>query len=407
MAIFNYKATDIHNKTLKGTVEAVDRNNANDTLRKQGLRPLSIKIESVNTGKSSLSQLFKPKVKTLDIVIFTRQLSTMVSAGVPLLRALTSLQTQAENPTFKEVLEGVVKDVQAGISIGDAMEKYPQAFSSVYVNMVRAGEAGGILDDILKRVADQQEKNASIKKKIKGAMTYPVVLLVIMFFAFFGLMIFIVPQIGKMIKDLGGPDAQLPLITEVMLGISGFMQNYWYIIIGALAGGIYLFQRWRHSPAGRKKFHALVLKTPSVGIIIQKVAVARFSRTFSALMGSGMGVLEALRVTGKAIGNETYEDILVKAAERVQQGEQLSVCIAGEKLFPPIVAQMLAVGEETGQTDTVLIKIADFYEEEVDTAISSASSIIEPVMIVLMGSMVGLIAASVMGPISNLANQVQ
>jgi type IV pilus assembly protein PilC len=406
MTKFNYKAVNRLDEAQSGTLEAVDRNTAIATLRKQNLRPISINLDGISQHKKGSLDLFKPKVKTMELVIFTRQLSTMVSAGVPLLRSLNSLQAQAENPALKEVLTGVTSDVESGISIGEALAKYPKVFSSVYVNMVKAGEAGGILDDILKKVATEQEKNASMKKKIKGAMTYPIVLLSITVVAFFGLMIFIVPQIGKMIKNLGGPDAKLPAITEIMLGISDFMQHYWYIVIGSLTLVVWLFLRWKKTAKGKKTFHALILKAPTIGVIIQKVAVARFARTFSALMGAGMGVLEALTVTGRVIGNESYEEILKNAAMRVQQGEQLSVCIAGEKLFPPIVAQMLAVGEETGQTDTVLLKIADFYEEEVQTAIDSASSILEPVMIVIMGAMVGLIAASVMGPISNLANQI-
>jgi type IV pilus assembly protein PilC len=273
--------------------------------------------------------------------------------------------------------------------------------------MVRAGEAAGILDEILKRLAMQQEKNATIRKKVKSAMTYPTVLIVITILAFFGLMLFVIPQIGKILQDLGGPDAELPMLTQVMLGISGFMTTYWYILLPVAIGGIVLLMRWIKTPAGKAIFHHFVLKIPGIKTIVTKVAIARFARTFAALMGAGVAVLEALNVTAHAVGNVVYEKALTDAAEAVKNGDTLSSVIEKNALFPAIVAQMLAVGEETGQTDVVLVKVADFYEEEVDVAIEGLSSIIEPVMIVVMGSMVGLIAASVMGPIAGLAQNIK
>jgi type IV pilus assembly protein PilC len=238
-------------------------------------------------------------------------------------------------------------------------------------------------------------------------MTYPMVLMVITVVAFFGLMIFVIPQIGKILKDLGGPDAQLPALTQAMLGISDFLIHYGLFLLPLIVGGIVFLMRWLKTPHGKKVFHTLVLKIPMIKPIIQKVAVARFARTFSALMGAGVAVLEALGVTARAVGNVVYEEALVDAAEQVKNGKNLSAIIEKNDLFPPIVAQMLAVGEETGQTDIVLVKVADFYEEEVDVAIDGISSIIEPVMILVMGSMVGLIAASVMGPIAGLAQSVK
>ena len=236
----------------------------------------------------------------------------------------------------------------------------------------------------------------------------PMVLLFITIIAFFGLMLFVIPQIGKIILDLGGPDAKLPMLTQVMLGISGFMVNFWYIVLPAFGGGVMALLRYIKTPQGKIVFHKVVLKVPAVGGIIKKVAVARMARTYSSLIGAGVPVVEALSVTSRAIGNTVYETHLTEAIERVKNGEQLSTVVAENKvLYPSILAQMLAVGEETGQTDTVLIKVADFYEEEVDVAIDGISSIIEPVMIVLMGSMVGLIAASVMGPISSISQNIK
>lgn len=408
MPRFLYVATNKLNKTVSGSIDASDRAAVIASLGKQGLQPTSIK-ESSNAKKGfSFGSLFgKGRVKSDDLVILTRQLSAMVGAGVPLLRALTSLKQHSESPALQEVLESVIKDVEEGAPLADALAKRPDTFSDVYVNMVRAGEAAGILDEILKRLALQQEKNSTIRKKVKSSMTYPMVLIVITILAFFGLMLFVIPQIGKILVDLGGDGAQLPILTQAMLGISGFFTNYWFILIPATIGAVYLLLRYLKTPKGKSQLHHLVLKTPGIKAIATKVAVARFARTFSALMGAGVAVLEALEVTARAIGNVVYEQALLDAAEQVKNGAPLSVVIEKNPLFPAIVAQMLSVGEETGQTDTVLVKVADFYEEEVDVAIDGLSAIIEPVMIVFMGGMVGVIAASVMLPIASLAQNIK
>jgi type IV pilus assembly protein PilC len=403
MANFSYTASNSHDTTVTGNVEATDRTGAILLLRKQGLRPLSLNEVKKKNGFS----LGGAHVKSDSLVVFTRELSAMVSAGVPLLRALTSLRDHSDSPPLKKILDAIIRDVESGANLGDALDKYPDTFSSVYVNMVRAGEAAGILDEILKRLALQQEKNSTMRKKIKSAMTYPMVLVVITFLAFFGLMLFVIPQIGKIIKDLGGPDAQLPVLTQIMLGISGFMINFWWLLIPAIAIGIFFLLRFLKTPRGRRLFHAFALKIPGIKTIVTKVAVARFARTFSALIGAGVAVLEALDVTAHAVGNVLYEEALLAAKDEVKNGASLSTIISRSPLFPAIVPQMLAVGEETGQTDTVLVKVADFYEEEVDVAIDGLSSIIEPVMIVFMGTMVGLIAASVMLPIANLSQTIK
>lgn len=409
MALFTYIASSksVKGKTFSGTMEAKNREVVLSNLIKQNLSPISIK--STDDKQGFLGAFFgKSKVKSDELVIFTRQLSAMISAGVPLLRALNSLQNYAEGAAFKKILERVSTDIEGGDSFADALDKHPSTFNDVYVNMVRAGETAGILDEILKRLAIQQEKSATIRKKIKGAMSYPMVLIGITVLAFFGLMVFVIPQIGKIITDLGGPDAELPVLTKIMLGISAFIISYWWIVFPAIAGGIIFLLRYIKTPSGKRIFHRIVMKTPAINTIIRKVAVARFARTYSSLIGSGVSVIEALSVSSHAIGNSMYEDALDEAGERIKNGEQLST-VVGENtaLFPPILSQMLAVGEETGQTDTVLLKVADFYEEEVDVAIESVSSIIEPVMIVVMGSMVGVIAASVMQPIASLSQNIK
>jgi type IV pilus assembly protein PilC len=405
MPDFTYQAINTKGNTTNGTVEATNRAAAVETLTRQKLRPISIKEKSSKLN-FSLKSIFKSRIKTDTLVVFTRQFAAMTGAGVPLLRSLVALQTHTDNEAMRIVLGAVAKDVQSGSTLTDALAKHPEAFNDIYVNMVRAGEAAGILDEILTRLAIQQEKNATIRKKIKSAMTYPFILLFITVVSFFGLMLFVVPQIGKIVKDLSSPGTELPILTQIMLGISAFMQQFWYIIIVAAALGVFALRRYLRTPQGKRAFHSLVLRIPVLKDIIVKVSNARFARTFSALLGAGVSVIEALKVTGRAIGNVKYEDEITRAIDSVKNGKQLSEALGNSPLFPAIVSQMLAVGEETGQTDTILIKVADFYDEEVDAVINGLSSIIEPVMIVVMGAMVGLIAASVMEPITSLAHNI-
>lgn len=402
MPRFSYTATK-DAKPLNGFIEASTKEAAMATLTRQQIHVLVIK-ESAN--KQGFLRSHGGKVKLKDLVIFTRQLSTMISAGVPLTRALSTLQAQTENKYFYQVIGSIAKDVEGGLALADCLAKHPKVFSDVYVNMVRAGEAGGILDEILKRLAAQVEKDATIRKKIKSASAYPLAILGITIVAFFGIMIVVIPKLGTIIKDLGGPDAKLPIYTEIMLGLSGFIQKNAIIIVALTALIIFFTRRYIRTPNGKYKFHGLLLKLPVLKMVVTKIAVARFSRTFASLMSSGVSVLDALEVTGGAIGNKVIEAELQKAAKEVKNGKQLSAALAGSAIFPPIVSQMLAVGEETGETDTILLKVADFYEEEVDTVIDGLSSLIEPAMIVVIGAMVGLIAASVMGPIASLSQNV-
>jgi len=403
--LFTYKAQRPDNTTASGTIEAADHAAAVAALTRQKLHPLTVKAGNGKGIGGSLSFGGK-KVKSQDMVIFVRQLSTMISAGVPLTRGLATLQESPSSPYFREVLTKITKDVESGTALGDAFGKYPKVFDDVFVNMVRAGEEGGILDEILKRLALQVEQNASIKKRIKGAMTYPTVILSVTVIAFFGVMFILMPKISSIITSLGGPDAKLPIYTQILMDFSNICRKYAYIVLPATAGVIYGVLHYIRTPKGKYQFHALMLRTPIVKTLITKIAIARFARIFSALMSAGVNVLEALSVTGAAIGNKVIEKELAAAAKQVQEGKQLSEVLAASQHFPKIVSQMLAVGEETGKTDVVLVKVADFYEEEVATTIDSLASIIEPVMIVFLGAGVGLIAASVMGPIANLSTQI-
>jgi type IV pilus assembly protein PilC len=407
VANFSYTAIDKTGKRITGTIEAPSIAAASQALKLRELRPVGIKPTG---GGSFLSKLpigsKNKKVKLKDLVVFTRQLATMINAGVPLVRSLATLQVQTENSAFKRTISDVSKEVEGGMSFADALEKHSNVFSPIYINMVRAGEAGGILDEILKKLATQQEKDSKIRGKFKSAMTYPLILLTITTLVFLALMVFVMPRIGKIIQDLAGPEAELPTLTKIMLGISNFMVSKWYIL---LAGGVvisYFLAKYLRTSAGRRKRDQLLLKTPVLKTIVKKVAIARFARIFASLMGAGVTVIDSIEVTAKAIGNAVIADELLAASKAVANGQQLSVPLAESKVFPPIVSQMLSIGEETGQTDEILVKVADFYEEEVDVVVDSLSSILEPIMIVVMGTMVGLIAASVIGPISNLSSQI-
>jgi type IV pilus assembly protein PilC len=402
MPQFSYVSVSRDGHQVTGLMAAPTREEALSELRKNGGRPLLLR--EIKAKKQRLS--FKNKVKLKDLVVFSRELSTMISAGVPLPRALETLSEQAENKYFKEVVSTITHDVESGIALGDAMAKHPKVFSEVYVNMVRAGETGGILDDIMKRLASQVEKDASIRHKIKGAMAYPIVILSVTILAFFAIMLFIMPKISKIITDLGGADAQLPIYTRVMIGISSFMQhNIIFILIGGSIT-VFLLKRYINTDKGKYRWHGLLLRAPIIGKVLSKIVIARFSRTFSSLMGAGVSVLDSLEVTGKAVGNRVIQKELEEVAKNVRNGQSLSKQLLAAPYFPPIVGQMLQVGEETGKIDEILVKVADFYEEEVDTVIDSLSSIIEPLMIVLLGSLVGMIAASVMGPIAGLSKQI-
>ena len=399
MATFEYKAITNAGKTISGTIDGNSKDSATEVLSAQGIKVIQIELSK---GKAK----HLGKVKLVDLVLFTRQLSTMVSAGVPLMRSLTTLQTQAENPTMKLVIADLVKEVENGAQLADALEKHPEVFTPIYINMVRAGEAAGIVDDILKRLATQVESSQTLRKKIKGAMTYPTVVFCIMIIAFFGIMIFIIPKIGEILKGIGGPDAELPALTAALLGISDFLIKFWPVIIGAAVGAGFMLRKFLKTEAGKRKRDEIILKLPIVGLLTTKSTVASFTRTFSALVGAGVSVVEALRITGRSLGNKLYEEDLEKAALQVINGKQMSEAIGESKLFPPIVSQMLAVGEETGQTDVVLVKVAEFYEEEVNTMVDSMSSLIEPLIMVVIGGGVAVIAAAVMGPIASISNSV-
>ena len=403
---FSYAALDKSGKRITGVLDAINATAATEALQARGVKTLEVK--AAGGGIIALLPFYgdNKKVKLKEIMIFTRQLSTMINAGVPLVRSLNTLQSQTENPSFKKHISAVTKDVEGGANFADSLEKHPNVFSPIYINMVRAGEAGGILDDILRKLAVQQEKDSHIRSKFKSAMTYPIILLSITFLVFIGLMVIVMPKLGKIIIDLGGPDAKLPPLTQALLAVSGFMTSKWYILIGGTVISVFFLRRYVKTKKGRRRRDQFLMRIPVIKEVIKKVAIARFARIFASLMSAGVNVVEAITITSKAIDNAVIEDELIAASKAVINGQQLSVPLATSKVLPPIVSQMLAIGEETGQTDEILLKVADFYEEEVDAVVESLSSILEPIMIVVMGVMVGLIAASVIGPISKLTTQI-
>lgn len=402
---FTYTAKDSDGKQITGTLTATSKNHALETLRKRGLSPITVKSSAA--AKSGMNMSIKlptsRKIKPKAMVVFTRQFSTMISAGVPMLRSLTTLKEQAGSPVLKEVLDKVIADVQGGAQLSDSLAKHPKAFSEVYVNMVRAGEAGGILDQILNRLATQVEKDASIKGKFKSAMVYPVVVTLVAVGAVGFLMVGVVPKLASILEGAGG---QLPIQTKIILAMSTFLTTKWYVIIAALVLTVFAFKRFTANPKGKYAFHKFLLRIPVFGNIILKVNVARFARTFSSLMAAGVTVIDALEITAGALTNLVVRKALTDSVQSIKNGANIAESLGQSKVLPAIIIQMTAVGEETGKIGEVLDKVAEFYEEEVDQITSGLSSIIEPVLIVGLGGIVGFIVMSVLGPILSIQGTV-
>ena len=408
MPDFNFTAHQKNGQIQKGTINAEDKVAALEALKAKELQPLIVKEAKKRGLSMEINLPGSHHVKSKDLVIFTRQLSTLVDAGVPLLRSLSLLKDQTESLILKHALEAVVADIQGGTNLSSALGKHQNVFSPIYINMVRAGEAGGILDSVLDRLAIQQEKDSALKSRIRGAMMYPTVIFSVTILAFIILMTFIVPKIGAILTSLSSGKAQLPIYTRALLAVSHTMKQPVFIlfILVVLPIVFILFRRYIKTEKGRYRWHSILLKIPAIKVIIVKTAVARFARIFASLMSAGVSIVDAINTTAGAIGNAVIEAELLECSKAVQAGSQLSSELEKSKHFPPIVVQMLAVGEETGETDKIILKVADFYEEEVDEAVAAISSIIEPLMIVVLGGMVGIIAVSVYGPIAQLSTHV-
>ena len=404
MGQFSYSARDKTGAIVRGNTFAADRPAVAASLSQKGLTPILVKEVAVKAeGKASILGGMFDRVSLQDKVIFSRQFATMINAGVPIVQSLNILQEQSESKKLKATVAAVGKQVEGGSTLASALAAHPEVFDAIYVNMVKAGEAGGILDQVLERLATQQEKDAEVVSKVRSAMIYPLVITTATVGAFIFLMTVIVPKLSSIFENAG---AELPVYTKIMLAISGFMVNYWWGVIGGIVGAVIFFMRWQKTTTGKRAIDRIMLKAPIFGPILVKVNVARFARTFGSLMASGISVLDAINSTKTALGSTVYQDELAEVAVKVKNGRPMSEHIRASKHFPAIVGQMLSVGEETGQMDTILLKLAEFYEKEVDTVVSGITSIIEPILIIVLGGMVGFIVISVFGPISSIGTSV-
>jgi len=403
MATFTWEGVSRNGTAQRGTTRSSSRESLATTLRKKGIR-LTDASEAKTAGKSfSLPGIGPGKVPEKDIVIFTRQFATMIDAGLPLVQCLEILATQAENAVFAKVLHQVKGDVEEGATYADALAKHPKTFNNLYVNMVAAGEAGGILDVILNRLAAYIEKAMALKRQVKSAMTYPAVVVTIAIAIIGVIMVFVIPSFAKMFGSFG---ATLPLPTRMVIAMSNFMtHNILYILLG-IAGLIWAFKMWYSTPVGRKIVHKTLLRAPIFGILIRKVAVSKFTRTMSTLMSSGVPIIAGLDIVAKTSGNAVVEEAIGAVAASLKEGKTMAEPLAETNVFPPMVVQMIGVGEKTGALDAMLSKIADFYDEEVDTAVSALTSMLEPLLMLFLGTSIGFIIIAMYLPIFKVASVV-
>jgi type IV pilus assembly protein PilC len=404
MATYAFKALDLAGAPTRGEMEAGDKQAVAAQLRSKGLIVVDIE-ELVPASAGDILARFK-RVKADDLVIATRQLSTMVNSGMSLLRALYVIEEQTENDKLREIFVEVRQDVEAGLALSDALAKHPDVFNELYVAMVQAGETGGILDSTLIRVAEQLEKDAALRRQIKAAMVYPALIAGFAFVVLFALVAFLVPVFEKIFKDFGG---ELPAITKFTVWLSHLATERFYLLFGGMFAVVWGFRTWKNTESGRMQWDRLKLKFPmKIGSIVQKVALARFSRTFSGLIAAGVPMLEAIDITGKTSGNKVIEKAMLEVRESVKKGGSLTApMMEVPEAFPVMVTQMIGVGEETGALETMMTKIADFYEEQVAAAVKALTSILEPIMIVVVGAIVGFIVIAMYLPMFKVYDQIK
>ncbi len=401
MSTFVFKAMDLAGAKASGEVDAESKQAVADQLKARNL--IVLDIAAKHSSREINIELFQ-KIKAAELTIMTRQMSTMVSSGMTILRALYVLEAQTENKKLQETIMGVRRDVEAGLPLSDAFARHPKVFDPLYVAMTRAGETGGVLDSALLRVADQLEKADSLRRQVKSAMAYPIVVLSFALLVLLALVAFIVPVFVGVFADLGG---ELPSITQFTVLLSKILTGYWYLLFGVTFGVVYAFRRWKRSDRGRRQWDRFRLRIPfKIGDIVQKIALARWSRTLSALVSGGVPILQALDITGKTAGNDVVEQAMIDVIANVKAGGTIAAPLKNAPVFPGMVCSMVAVGEETGSLDSMLAKIADFYEDQVDAAVKSLTSILEPLMIVVMGGIVGFIVISMYLPLFKVYDQI-
>lgn len=391
MSLYQYTAKDLNGKAITGSIEANSELDAATVLHKKELIVVSIVPAKKKAIKSSTG-----KIKQEDLVVFSRQLATMIEAGIPLVQSLAILSEQVDNKNLKHVVSIVKQDIESGMNFCDALAKHPNAFSDFFINMSRAGEASGTLDEVLDRLATYMEKMAALTRKIKSSMVYPTVVVGMAALITAVLLLKVVPTFKGIFEMLGG---ELPLATQILIGISDIFRKYFFIVVGLFILAGFAFQRYLSTEKGRYNFDALILKIPVLGILFRKVAVAKFSRTFSTLIKSGVAVLNALEIVGKTAGNKIVETAIMECRTSVREGEPISTQLSKSGVFPPMVCRMIGVGEQTGQLEKMLTKIADFYDDQVDAAVSGLTSMIEPLVIGLLGVIIGGIVISLFLPI--------
>jgi len=400
MTMFEYTAKNATSgQILKGQLDVPTRDDVVAFIRRSRMTPVTIR-----EAPKLLKLSFGGGVKTRDVVIFTRQFATMINAGLPLVQSLSILSQQTENKILKDVTRSVVYDVEAGNTLADALRKHPKAFGELYVNMVAAGEAGGILDTILLRLATFLEKNDALVRKVKGAMVYPGVIMSVAVAAIAILLVFVIPTFQDMFASV---NMELPFATKLVIGLSDFLINWWWGILLVVGLGALGLRQYYQTPGGRKNLDRALLNSPVLGDLLRKAAVSRFTRTLGTLISSGVSILDGLEITAKTAGNRVIHDAVMQSRQSIAGGETIAGPLETSKVFPPMVISMVAVGEQTGGLDEMLSKIADFYDEEVDVAVSALISLLEPLMIVVLGIIVGGMVVAMYLPIFDMVNAVQ
>jgi type IV pilus assembly protein PilC len=402
MSTYVFKAIDFTGSKAAGEVEAESKQAVADQLKQRGL----IVLEVADKHKSREIELsFMKSVKAAELATFSRQLATMIASGMSILRSLYVLEEQTEGQFLKETIVAVRKDVEAGLSTSDAMARHPKVFSPLFIAMTQAGETGGVLEDSLLRVADQLQKDASLRRQIRSAMIYPVLVIVFAVGVMMALVAFLVPVFEGVFKTFGG---KLPAITQVSVALSHMVTGYWWLMFLSFAAAIVGFVKWKKSAWGRKQWDRFRLRVPmKIGAIVQQIAVARWSRTLASLTGAGVPLLQALEITGKTGGNIVVEEAMDGVIASVKRGGTLAAPLAQAPIFPAMVTHMVGVGEETGALDTMLEKVAEFYEDQVEASVKALTSILEPIMIIVIGGIVGFIVISMYMPLFTVYNSIK